>query len=134
VATSSELYQQASAHQAKADRAREAAVRQRRHELLETPIGDRLIYAATERCHCGAGMAYDPAVEGREKVVPIVGPTRWECSDILRYRALSPERQAAAKAATHSEPLPFVCWEVKSENQPSANGASTRPADCRPAS
>lgn len=131
---SQELFAKADELSAQAERARKSAREQRRRELLELPIGVRLIYAATARCHCGAGMAYDPVAEGREKVTPIFGPTAWECSDILRYAKLPPERQAEVKAADHREQLPFVFWEVKSELQPSARGATTRPADCPRAS
>lgn len=69
-----------------------------------------LIYAARERCSCGCGMAYpkDVGVQGA-----------WYCSAILLG-------QAEAGTA-HSSPLPFMFYEVKSEQQPSVRGATTRP-------
>lgn len=69
-----------------------------------------LVYAANSRCPCGAGLAYR---EGS-------GPRgAWDCSLILLG--------TADPAATHTAVLPFVFYEVKSEVQPSANGATTRP-------
>lgn len=70
----------------------------------------KLVYAATIRCPCGAGLAYRPGrgVEGY-----------WDCSKILLGTA-DPETQ-------HTAQLPFAFYEIKSENQPSARGASTRP-------
>lgn len=95
-----------------------------RQQALElSPLNERLIYAAATRCACGAGMAYDPA---NEAMAFFKGPSKWECSDIIRFRELTPEEQAAAKAATHTAALPFAFYEVKSENQPSANGMTTR--------
>lgn len=74
-----------------------------------------LVYAAFARCDCGAGMAYrkDSGVRGQ-----------WECSDILAGRAI---RRGQPGAKTHTDPLPFAFYEVKSEQQPSANGSTTRP-------
>jgi hypothetical protein len=70
-----------------------------------------LIFAAYSRCPCGAGMAYPSNC----------GPHHyWDCSAILTGKA--------DVNVTHSAQLPFVFWEVKSENQPSACGATTRPA------
>lgn len=65
-----------------------------------------LTYAATTRCPCGAGMAY-----GR-------GMDSWDCSAILLG--------TADPGVKHEAKLPFVFYEVKSEGQPSANGATTR--------
>lgn len=72
-----------------------------------------LCYAATYRCQCGLGMAY-----------PLDCWTRgaWYCSSILLG--------TAEPGTTHDEPKPFVFWEIKSEGQPSARGATTRP--CTP--
>ena len=71
---------------------------------------DDLVYAATARCPCGAGLAYRKGSTHRGA---------WDCSMILLG--------TADVAATHTAVLPFVFYEVKSENQPSAKGASTRP-------
>lgn len=77
---------------------------------------DELVYAATARCRCGAGMAY------------VKNPTRdqryWDCSEILLALAV-PSGQEGSKI--HEDMLPFTFWEIKSENQPSAGGATTRP-------
>lgn len=74
---------------------------------------DQLRYAATQRCLCGAGFAYplDCDLHGS-----------WECSDILTGRV------TPADGKVHTSPLPFTFYEVKSEGQASAQGATTRPA------
>lgn len=71
---------------------------------------DELVYAAYARCECGLGMAYP-------KKIGMFGS--WYCSGMLTH--------TLDHSKTHSSPLPFAMWEVKSEDQPSANGASTRP-------
>lgn len=78
---------------------------------------DNLIYAAYARCRCGAGLAYRS------------GDRAWDCGDILRFDDLPAEEQARVKAAQHDEPAPFSFYEIKSENQPSARGATTRPQE-----
>lgn len=72
---------------------------------------DELIYAAYSRCPCGAGMAYvkNPSSDMRY----------WDCSNILKG--------IADVKVMHTGELPFAFYEVKSENQPSAYGATTRP-------
>ncbi len=69
-----------------------------------------LLYSATARCPCGAGLAY--AVNAKA--------TEWDCSAVLL--GLEP---ADAKHPTY----PFVFYSIKSEGQPSANGATTRPEE-----
>lgn len=69
-----------------------------------------LTYAATARCRCGAGYAY-PNGSG------IHG--RWDCSAILKG--------VAAHGTEHDGALPFAFYSVKSEQQPSAGGLTTRP-------
>lgn len=77
----------------------------------------KMTYAATSRCPCGAGLAYDDScIEEPFKI-----PSYWDCSAILLGTA-DPNVQ-------HTARLPFTFYEIKSENQPSANGATTRPAD-----
>lgn len=126
------LYTQADKLDADAKALREKAADLRKAELKAQPLFERLVYAAYARCDCGAGLAYDPAAEGDPSSVFMLerrGPKQWECGDILRYETLSPEKKALVKAATHCPPLPFAFYEVKSDKQPSANGASTRPKE-----
>lgn len=81
------------------------------------PLKDKqLIYAATKRCPCGAGLAYSRKTEMHGF---------WDCSDILTGRAI-PKGQPGS--VQHTDRLPFVFYEIKGEQQPSANGATTRPA------
>jgi hypothetical protein len=89
---------------------------------------DKLIYSAYARCPCGAGLAYpkDPTVRqcrAWNPDTPFLHWDHWDCSDILTGRAV-PKGQERAK--THTGQLPFAFYEIKSENQPSANGANTR--------
>ena len=68
-----------------------------------------LRYAAVARCVCGAGFAY-PKNSGMDGC--------WHCSAILTG--------VAEKGTTHDSALPFRFYEVKSEDQPSAEGRTTR--------
>jgi hypothetical protein len=72
-----------------------------------------LVYAATSRCPCGAGLAYVPD-----------GETVWDCSAILLGEAIPSGQPGSVQ---HTGQLPFAFYEVKSEQQPSAQGATTRP-------
>ncbi len=87
-------------------------------EMAAKPIADRLVYAAHNRCPCGAGLAYDPCFEDSESVFkgPLSG--YWDCSAILLGNADQTKK--------HTGKLPFAFYEVKSEDQPSARGATTR--------
>ncbi len=71
-----------------------------------------LVYAAYARCPCGAGMAYASGLK------------YWDCSEILLGRADVGQK--------HQAQLPFAFYEIKSENQPSANRCSTRPDKAMP--
>lgn len=71
-----------------------------------SPRSGHLTFAAEKRCPCGAGLAYAP------------GDDYWDCSAILLG--------TADKGVQHTAKLPFVFYEIKSENQPSANGRTTR--------
>ena len=71
---------------------------------------EELLYAAYARCSCGAGFAYPHGIGMRGS---------WLCSRILKGKA--------EPGSTHEAPMPFAFYEVKSENQRSANGATTRP-------
>jgi hypothetical protein len=97
-----------------------------------------LLYAARTRCRCGAGMAYptkDTDMHGQ-----------WVCSRVLLGEvelltkddpqpAIPPQPANPGfsiaildTAAQVHDVLPFWCYDVKSEGQPSAQGATTRPA------
>jgi hypothetical protein len=92
-----------------AARASVRAVAARQTCVSYTAKDEDLVYAAYSRCGCGAGLAY-------HKYIGIHG--FWACSDVLCGRT-PPD-------ATHSVCLPFHSYAVKSEGQPSANGATTR--------
>jgi hypothetical protein len=90
---------------------------QRRYALAQkheaeghTYTDAELVYAATARCGCGAGLAYFKGTSLRGF---------WDCSATLKG--------TADKAVQHTDRLPFAFYEVKSEKQPSAQGATTRP-------
>lgn len=86
--------------------------------VLKRPVGsDELVFAATKRCVCGAGLAYRKAGANPYK-------SSWDCSDILAGRAALKGEEGSVQ---HTAKLPFVFYEVISEEQPSANGATTRP-------
>lgn len=85
-----------------------------------TPLEEsELRYAATVRCACGAGLAY---FKGELATKPWT-KLQWDCADVLTGRAI-PKGQPGSKI--HSGPFPFVFFEIKSEDQPSANGRTTR--------
>jgi hypothetical protein len=73
----------------------------------------RLVYAAHDRCECGAGFAYDGNSER---------DAHWDCSSILLGDALIAGEHGAA---AHS--LPCEYFDLVSERQPGAMGATTRP-------
>jgi hypothetical protein len=77
-----------------------------------------LTYAAYSRCPCGAGLAYP------DDASPFEG--YWDCSDILTDRAKTKQEEGSV---THTGKLPFIFYEVLSENQPNAKGATTRPKE-----
>src|SRR4051812_32242019 len=70
-----------------------------------------LVYAATARCLCGAGLCYPSNVSTHGA---------WRCSGVLTHRCKHDVGQ--------HDVFPFVFYEIKSEQQPSAKGATTRPA------
>jgi hypothetical protein len=68
-----------------------------------------LIYAATSRCKkCGAGLAYPKDCDPFHQ---------WTCSGVLKGIGTDSGHEA----------FPFAFYEIKSEGQLSANGATTRP-------
>jgi len=71
---------------------------------LRRPTLDELVFAATVRCRCGAGMACQKGI----------GPQgKWSCSDVLLGNA---------DTGDHDE-YGFFSYEIKSEQ----DGATTRP-------
>jgi hypothetical protein len=70
---------------------------------------DELRYAATARCMCGSGLAYPKNSSSRGS---------WYCSAILTGEA--------ERGSSHDSGFPFAFYEIKSEEQPSANGQTTR--------
>lgn len=74
-----------------------------------------LVFSAHDRCLCGAGLAYP-------KNIGMHGS--WICSDILLGTAIPANKEGAKE---HNGEFPFAFYNIKSENQPSANGATTRP-------
>lgn len=113
--TSTELFAEAAELRKQARRIELKGDEVRHEEMLATPQAERLVYAATLRCPCGAGIAYDPAGPSGSRILGY-----WDCSSIILGEG--------DPAETHTGRLFFSCYEVKSENQPSACGATTRPA------
>ncbi len=79
-----------------------------------------LVYAAHSRCPCGAGLAYVPAWYDKPD-----SPAHrcWDCSAILLGTAVP---KGGDGWVQHTGKLPFVFYEIPSEKQPSARGATTR--------
>lgn len=80
-----------------------------------------LVYAATSRCPCGAGLAYAPADPDVQR-----GTGCWDCSAILLGEAIPSGQPGSVQ---HTGRLPFAFYEVKGEGQPSTQGATTRPKE-----
>lgn len=120
-----EKYAEADRLEAQAKELRKQAGELRRQDLLAKPLAERLVYAATARCPCGAGLAYDPAGEVGGDDSPFHRPNAWDCSAILLGTA-SPKGEPGS--VQHTGVLPFSFYNIKPENQPSAYGATTRPA------
>lgn len=117
MSTSKELYAEADLLEEQVRSLRKTANLLRLQELSVKPLLERLVFAAHTRCPCGAGLAYDPAAD--DPTSPFKGPTYWDCSAIMLG--------TADKNVKHTAQLPFAFYEVLSEGQPSANGATTRP-------
>lgn len=74
-----------------------------------------LRFAAGARCQCGAGLAHPKGC----------GPWHhWKCSAVLTGRV--PDEKGERGIPVHGE-FSFQFYEIKSEDQPSANGTTTRP-------
>jgi len=91
-------------------RAERSQIVERRAETGGSFQPEELLYAAASRCPCGAGLAYP-------KEMGIHG--WWDCSAILT--------RTADGLVEHTAKLPFAFYEIKSEDQPSSMGATTRP-------
>lgn len=77
----------------------------------EVYTDEDLLYAAYARCECGAGLAYPKGYDLKDV-------NCYSCSDLLKGIRKS--------GVLHTPPLPFAFYEIKSEAQPSACGATTR--------
>jgi len=78
-----------------------------------------LTYAATARCPCGAGLAYNKSCQLEDTPARWPYNGYWDCSAILLG--------SANHAVQHTAQLPFAFYNIKSEGQPSARGGTTRP-------
>lgn len=121
--SSAEKYAEAEQLEKRAAELKAEASAERHQEIRARPLLDRLVFAASARCDCGAGLAYDPAHEDPGSVFK--GPSYWDCSAIILGTAIPSGQPGAVK---HSDRFPFAFYEIKSENQPSADGQTTRPA------
>ena len=81
----------------------------------------KMTFAATARCPCGAGLAYDETCVQE----PFRIPSYWDCSAVLLGEALPSGQEGSVE---HTDLLPFTFYEIKAERQPSARGATTRPS------
>lgn len=117
--TADELYARAKELDKEAAALRQQASAQRNAELKAKSLADRIVYAAHSRCPCGLGLAHDPTYEDESS--PFRGPLSgcWDCSGILLG--------TADPSVKHTDRLPFAFYEILSEQQPSAYGATTRP-------
>jgi len=118
---SKELFAKADALRKEADEIAKQAVAAKIGEESQKPVKDRMVYSAFTRCPCGAGMAYDPLAEDENST--LVGPLSgyWDCSAIILG--------VADPKAKHEAKLPFAFYNIKSEGQPSAGYATTRPKE-----
>lgn len=71
---------------------------------------EELLYAARTRCPCGHGLAYPKNCANPHH--------HWECSAMLKG--------VQDNTIMHSERYPFSMYSIKSEDQPSAEGQTTR--------
>lgn len=79
---------------------------------------EELRYSAGARCWCGAGLAY-PKDCGINH--------QWTCSAVLKGEGKEKDRPDK-----RHEAYPFAFYEIKSEDQPSAEGHTTRPISIAP--
>lgn len=96
-----------------------------------------LVYAAGARCQCGAGLAYPKGLYEKPEAKDNPAYSHWNCSYLLvndvkmRVRTEGHVMDAGTieeeNGTIHDGPRSFTFFEIKSENQPSANGHTTRP-------
>lgn len=67
---------------------------------------DELVFARDAKCPCGERLAYP------KRTSPVRG--FWDCVGLLK-RTAPPKGHPQAK--THTDRLPFVFWDIKSEDQ-----------------
>jgi hypothetical protein len=110
-------YIEAAEAKAKAEELMSQYHQQKREQFAErmrtNPIFslDELRFSAYARCKgCGAGLAYPKECSPGHY---------WDCSAVLLGQVVDPGPE-------HVQ-YPFAFYEIKSEDQPSANGATTRP-------
>ena len=89
--------------------------------MSKKPTENDLTWAATARCPCGAGLAYGKDQQDKESPLAYPYNGYWDCSAIILGTAVPGE-------AKHTAQLPFAYYDIKSDNQPSANGRTTRPS------
>lgn len=99
----------------------ELEIGQRHPAPSDPPTDADLRYAADARCVCGAGLAYFKASR-LDRNEP--GYDSWVCSAAIKKQL--PPINEDPHVGKHKL-LPFSFYEVKSEDQPSAGGRSTRP-------
>lgn len=92
-----------------------------------------LLYSAGARCACGAGLAYPLDHNDAREL------SAWVCSRVLLGEVeiagassapsgfFAPVERPDVAGVVH-QGFPFASYEIKSEGQPSARGATTRPA------
>lgn len=87
-----------------------------------------LLFAARARCRCGAGLAYPMNDDEWNRKARM-----WACSAVLMNTAPESDNISRRGPFTTEKPeaqhdaYEWWCYEIKSEGQPSADGATTRP-------
>lgn len=80
---------------------------------------DDLKFSATARCKCGAGLAYPKDGSQPEADSVFKMASDWWC-----YKILTGTDESIPGG---HQIFPFSMYEIKSEDQPSANGLTTKP-------
>lgn len=79
---------------------------------------EELLYSATSKCHCGAGLAYPKDSSQPDERSVFKSASDWWCSTLLKGIPWDGKKH---------DVFSFAIYEIKSEDQPSANGQTTRP-------